>query len=86
MAGGINNFSPMIGNNATILMKSVQQLISANPDYLTKGIPNNLIHMMWNTEPVPSDKEAKVMTNSRVLNVSNVSNVSTSLFVCYHLL
>lgn len=80
MAGGINNFSPMIGNNAAILMKSVQQLIHSNPDYLKKGIPNNLIHMMWNTEPVPSDKEAKVMTTSRVLNVSNFA------IVCYDFL
>lgn len=58
MAGGINNFSPMLGNNASLLMKNLQQLIASNPAYLTSGIPTHLIQQMWKNDP---DPQAKVM-------------------------
>jgi hypothetical protein len=65
MAGGINNFSPMIGNNASQLMKNLQQLIKANPAYLTSGIPTHLIQQMWKKEPevATSQQQPKVMNN-----------------------
>lgn len=59
MAGGINNFSPMLGNNASLLMKNLQQLIASNPAYLTSGIPTHLIQQMWKNDPDPM--QAKVM-------------------------
>lgn len=40
----------MIGDNASKLMKNLQQLIAANPAYLTRGIPTELIQQMWNKE------------------------------------
>lgn len=61
MAGGINNFSPMIGNNASMLMKNLQQLIAANPAYLTSGIPTHLIQQMWKKEPEVPMMQPKVM-------------------------
>lgn len=54
MAGGINNFSPMIGNNASQLVKNLQQLIAAHPEYLKSGIPTHMIQQMWKKEPEPS--------------------------------
>lgn len=53
-AGGIANNLPMLGNNASQLMKNLQQLIASNPEYLTSGIPTHLIQQMWNKEPTPS--------------------------------
>jgi hypothetical protein len=54
ISGGISNFSPMIGSNASQLMKNLQQLIAANPEYLTSGIPTHLIQQMWKKEPEPN--------------------------------
>jgi hypothetical protein len=53
-AGGIANNLPMLGSNASQLMKNLQQLIASNPEYLTSGIPTHLIQQMWNKEPAPS--------------------------------
>lgn len=50
MAGGINNFSPVIGTNANLLFTNLKQLIAANPEYITQGIPTNLIQQMWKKE------------------------------------
>lgn len=69
MAGGINNFSPMIGNNASQLMNNLKQLIAANPAYLTSGIPTHLIQQMWKKEPEPTVMQPKVI---RVMNNNNV--------------
>lgn len=63
LAGGINNFSPMIGNNANQLMKNLQQLIAANPAYLTSGIPTHLIQQMWKKDPEPTVMQPKVINN-----------------------
>lgn len=62
MAGGINNFSPMIGNNASQLVKNLQQLIAAHPEYLKSGIPTHMIQQMWKKEPEQS-MEPKVKYN-----------------------
>jgi hypothetical protein len=66
MAGGINNFSPVIGNNASQLMKNLQQLIASNPDYLKSGIPTHLIQQMWKQNPTPNvnDSQPKVMNSN----------------------
>lgn len=71
MAGGINNFSPVIGNNASQLMKNLQSLIAANPAYLTSGIPTHLIQQMWKKEPEPTNvMQPKVMnTINRLTDV-----------------
>lgn len=69
LAGGINNFSPMIGNNASQLMKNLQQLIAANPAYLTSGIPTHLIQQMWKKEPQQTVMQPKVMTTNRLVDV-----------------
>lgn len=61
MAGGINNFSPMIGNNASLLMKNLQQLIASNPAYLTSGIPTHLIQQMWKNDPDPMQAKMNPM-------------------------
>lgn len=66
MSGGMTNFSPMIGNNASLLMKNLQQLIAANPAYLTSGIPTHLIQQMWKTDPEPSMMQPKVMNKTFV--------------------
>lgn len=50
MSSAISSLSPMIGDNASKLMKNLQQLIAANPAYLTRGIPTELIQQMWNKE------------------------------------
>lgn len=73
-SGGINNFSPMIGSNASQLMKNLQQLIASNPEYLKSGIPTHLIQQMWKKEPAPSVMQTpKVMTtpmnNNRIVDV-----------------
>jgi hypothetical protein len=72
MAGGINNFSPMIGNNASQLMKNLQQLIVQNPAYLTSGIPTHLIQQMWKKEPEPPSMLQPKMVNSRIHEVCNL--------------
>jgi len=73
-AGGINNFSPMIGNNASQLMKNLQQLIAANPSYLTSGIPTHLIQQMWKKEPdqmTPNSMQPRmIISNNRIADVS----------------
>jgi hypothetical protein len=51
MHGGINNFSNVLGNNGSQLLKNLQSLIAANPSYLTSGIPTHLIQQMWMSEP-----------------------------------
>jgi hypothetical protein len=76
MAGGINNFSPMIGSNASQLMKNLQQLIASNPDYLTSGIPTHLIQKMWKNEP-----ESNVMLTPKVTQ----NAISNRIFdVCFY--
>ncbi|CRK86966.1 CLUMA_CG000782, isoform A [Clunio marinus] len=70
-AGGINNFSPMIGNNASQLVKNLQQLIAANPAYLTSGIPTHLIQQMWKKEPEPTNVMPKV-TNIRINGLNQI--------------
>ena len=69
MAGGIGNFSPMIGNNASQLMNNLKQLIAANPAYLTSGIPTHLIQQMWKKEPEQSAMQPKVI---KIMNNNNV--------------
>ncbi|XP_070492560.1 protein strawberry notch isoform X1 [Chironomus tepperi] len=76
-AGGINNFSPMIGSNASQLMKNLQQLIASNPEYLKSGIPTHLIQQMWKKEPAPSVMQTpKVMTtpinNNRIFDLNQI--------------
>lgn len=72
-AGGINNFSPMIGSNASQLMKNLQQLIASNPEYLTSGIPTHLIQQMWKKEPEPNvlqtPKVMQTTNNNRFIDV-----------------
>lgn len=69
-SGGINNFSPMIGSNASQLMKNLQQLIASNPDYLTSGIPTHLIQQMWKKEPQQNVLPTiKVTNNNRIFDV-----------------
>lgn len=73
MAGGIGNFQPQIGNNASMLMKNLQQLIATNPDYLTSGIPTHLIQQMWKNEPQTTVMQTPKVTqnkiNSRIFDV-----------------
>lgn len=69
MTGGINSFSPMLGNNANQLMNNLKQLIAANPAYLTSGIPTHLIQQMWKKEPEQNLMQPKVI---RVVNSNNV--------------
>jgi hypothetical protein len=66
LAGGISNFSPMIGSNASQLMKNLQQLIASNPEYLTSGIPTHLIQQMWKKEDAAST--APTTTTSSINN------------------
>lgn len=61
MSGGIGNLSPVLGNNANQLMKSLQELIAQHPDYLKSGIPTHLIQNMWKKEPEPM--QTKVVNN-----------------------
>jgi hypothetical protein len=62
--GGVNKFSPLAGTNAGQLMKSLQQLIKENPEYLTSGIPTHLIQqMMLNKNNDQSVMQTKVMNN-----------------------
>lgn len=78
-AGGINNFSPMIGSNASQLMKNLQQLIASNPEYLTSGIPTHLIQQMWKKEPEPN-----VMLTPKVMPTMQTSNRTIISDVCYY--
>lgn len=75
LAGGINNFSPMLGSNASQLMKNLQQLISSNPEYLTSGIPTHLIQQMWNKEPSTTNTVSmppkNVMLQTKVISKNN---------------
>lgn len=84
MAGGINNFSPMIGSNASQLMKNLQQLIASNPEYLTSGIPTHLIQQMWKKEPVAGSATSatSVVNNSQMM--SKVINKNVIMDVRYH--
>lgn len=93
LAGGINNFSPMLGNNASQLMKNLQQLISSNPEYLTSGIPTHLIQQMWNKEPgkTTMTTTATTVANSVSLPSNNVMLQSKVINkkiidVCYYFL
>lgn len=87
MAGGINNFSPMIGSNASQLMKNLQQLIASNPEYLTSGIPTHLIQQMWKKEPdasaLPTSTTATSSINNPLLQ-SKVMNRNLIMDVCYY--
>jgi hypothetical protein len=79
VAGGINNFSPIIGGNASQLMKNLQQLIASNPEYLTSGIPTQLIQQMWKKEPEPKNvmmqQQTKVMNNKPVIVNNRIVDV-----------
>jgi hypothetical protein len=79
MAGGINNFSPMIGNNASQLMKNLQQLIAANPAYLTSGIPTHLIQQMWKKDAEPAMVQQPKVVNNRINHVCSLM----SLFIFF---
>lgn len=85
MAGGINNFSPMIGNNASQLMKNLQQLIAANPGFLTSGIPNHLIQQMWKKEPEPTNAMMQPKVN-QVINKPNNNRFDVCVMSFYDLL
>lgn len=71
MSGGINNFSPVIGNNASQVLKNLQALIAANPDYLTNGIPTHLIQQMWKNDPM---EQPKVVTTNMPLKTNKTLN------------
>ena len=64
MSGGINNFSPIIGNNAS-------------PDYLTNGIPTHLIQQMWKNDPM---EQAKVVTTNMPLKTNKTLNFDDVCF------
>lgn len=90
MAGGINNFSPMIGSNASQLMKNLQQLIQSNPEYLTSGIPTHLIQQMWKKEPdasaVPTTTTSSVnnpLLQSKVMNRNLIMDVRYDFFIIF---
>lgn len=70
--GGANKFSPLAGSNAGQLMKSLQQLIAENPEYLTSGIPTHLIQQMM----FAKKNEQSVMQ-------SKVTNIRAPI-VCYN--
>lgn len=85
MAGGINNFSPMLGNNASHLMKNLQQLISSNPEYLTSGIPTHLIQQMWNAKESATTANAAAggsLSNNNVMLQSKVMMQKKIIDVC----
>lgn len=89
MAGGINNFSPMLGNNASHLMKNLQQLISSNPEYLTSGIPTHLIQQMWNAKESATSTTATAggsLPNNNVMLQSKVMMHKKVFDVCYYLI
>lgn len=58
--GGMGMFgSPPMGNPAVAqtyqaMMQNIQKLLSYNPDFLTKGIPNNLLQMCMEQTKMPS--------------------------------
>lgn len=72
-AGGINNFSPMLGNNASQLMKNLQQLIASNPEYLTSGIPTHLIQQMWNKEPSATAAGTNSLPNNPMMQTKVIN-------------
>lgn len=77
MSGGINNFSPVIGNNASQVLKNLQALIAANPDYLTNGIPTHLIQQMWKND---SMEQPKVVTTNMPLKTNKTLNFDDVCF------
>lgn len=86
MAGGIGNFSPMIGSNASQLMKNLQQLISSNPEYLTSGIPTHLIQQMWKKEPNSTVPTTTSLVNNSMLQSKVMMNKNIIMDVRYYFL
>lgn len=72
MAGGIGNFSGTIGNDASQVLKNLQQLIAQNPAYLTSGIPTHLIQQMYMNNDQP-----------KVINSRPAYDVCFGLFIIY---
>jgi hypothetical protein len=62
--GGANRLSPLAGTNAGQIMKSLQQLIQENPEYLTSGIPTHLIQQMM----FAKNNDQSVMQQPKVMN------------------
>lgn len=58
--GGLGAFGgPPMGNPGVVqtyqaMMQNIQKLLSYNPDFLTKGIPNNLLQMCMEQTKMPT--------------------------------
>lgn len=56
--GGLGNFGGAMGNPNMVqtyqtMLSTIQKLLAVNPDYLTKGIPNNLLQMCMEQSKFP---------------------------------
>lgn len=67
--------SPSVAQTYQVMMQNIQKLLSYNPDYLTKGIPNNLLQMCMEQTKMPTMYGVSVNQN----NLSNRVH-----FVCYN--
>lgn len=47
--GGPNFINPIDCYNK-LMLKNIQDMLNANPSYLTSGIPNKLLSQMWAAE------------------------------------
>lgn len=52
--GGTPMSSPGMVQTYQAMMQNIQKLLSYNPDFLTKGIPNNLLQMCMEQTKMPT--------------------------------
>lgn len=52
--GGASMSNPGVVQTYQAMLQNIQKLLSYNPDFLTKGIPNNLLQMCMEQTKMPS--------------------------------
>lgn len=54
MSGGGTMGNPNVVQTYQTMLQNIQKLLAFNPDYLTKGIPNNLLQMCMEQTQKPT--------------------------------
>lgn len=51
---GASMVNPNVAQTYQAMLQNIQKLLAYNPDYLTKGIPNNLLQMCMEQTKLPT--------------------------------